>query len=69
MFIFVLFVQRMIRILWKIFIILHGNSCIFKGLVYGEICFENRSSEVNLKYNKIKLVLILRNSGHELYSF
>lgn len=59
----VLFVQSMISILWKIFVILHGNSCVFKGLVYGEIRFENRSSGCNLKYSKIELSSNLKKFG------
>jgi len=63
MFICVLSVQRMINILWKIFIILHGNSCVFKGLDYGEIRFEYRSSEGNLKYKKIEIISNLKKFG------
>jgi len=48
MFICVLFVQRMISILWSILIILHGNSCMSKGLDYGGMRFEKKSSEGNL---------------------
>jgi hypothetical protein len=44
-------------------IILHGNSCIFEGLVCGEIHFENSSCEANIKYNKIKIRSNLKETG------
>jgi len=70
LFICVLFVQRMISILWKILIILHGNSCMSKELDCGGISFEKKQVlKVIWSARKSKLVLILRNSGHELYSF
>ena len=53
----------MISILWKIFIILHGNSCMSKGLDYGGIHFEKRSSEDNLKDKKIKISSNLKKFG------
>jgi hypothetical protein len=62
-FLCVLLVQSMISILWKIFIILHDNSCIFKGLVYGEMRFKNTSSGGNVKYNKIELSSNLKKFG------